>query len=180
MLSLNLSDKLSEYLNSDSVKKVAEKLKKDKKTLIIMLVGISGMLLIMLAPSAAKSQETQESNIVYDYNISDIQNELRILVESIKGAGEARVFITYESEKENVYAMNIDEKSDGSEVHFKSEYIITDDDSGLILKVMYPKVKGVAVVCKGGSDPVVKEKIYSVVSALFDISTNKISVADMA
>ena len=104
---MNLSDKLSELLNSDGGKKIIEKLKKDKKTLIIMLIGISGILLIMLAPSGTKSQENKESNIVYDYDIAGIQNEVRILIESIKGAGEAKVFITYENEKENVYAMNM-------------------------------------------------------------------------
>ena len=180
MLILNLSDKLSDMLRSENVSKAFDKLRRDKKTLIIILVGISGMLIIMLAPSGDKTEKSDEQSVVCNYDVGDVQNEVRCLIESIKGAGRAEVYITYESENETVYAMNVDEKSDGNDIHIKSEYIITDDESGLVLKVLHPKVRGVAVVCQGGNDPVVKEKIYSVISALFDISTNKISVADMA
>lgn len=178
-MKLNLSDKISELLRNRSVSKAFDKLKKDKKTLAIILVGLIGMLIIMSVPSDNKKHKAAENTVTYSYNTENIQNEVESLLESIKGAGETKVFITYESDMENVYAVNVDEKSDGSDAHYKSEYIITDDESGLILKVMYPKVRGVAVICKGGGDPIIKEKIYSVISALFDISTNKISVTDM-
>ena len=177
---MSLSDKFSELLKNESVSRILKKLSKDKKTLIILLCGIAGMIIIMLVPTDKNTEEADSWEVVSDYGYDDIQNEVKDLVESIKGAGEAKVFITYESDSENVYAVNTDEKSDGSEIHFKSEYVITDDETGIIIKVLYPKVRGVAVICKGGNDPVVKEKIYSVISALFDVSTNKISVADMA
>ena len=179
-MKLSFSDKFFALLKSESVSTTLEKFKKDKKILFIILIGIAGMFLIMLAPSDKKTEEYEAKSDTCDYySLEEIENELESLIESIKGAGEARVFITYESDRESVYAMNTDEKTDGSEVHFKNEYIITDEEKGLILKVLYPKVRGVAVICKGGNDPVVKEKIYSVISALFDISTKKISVADM-
>lgn len=177
---MSLSGRFLEFFRKESVVKALEKLKKDKKILIILLLGISGMAIIMLIPTKEETKNNTSQSIVRDYDNVNIEYEIKELIESIKGAGEARVYITYESDSENVYAVNTDEKSDGGEIHFKSEYVITDDETGIILKVLYPKVRGVAVVCKGGSDPVVKEKIYSVLSALFDISTNKISVADMA
>ena len=177
---MNLSDKFSGLLNSEGIKSALSKLKKDKKTLIILVVGILGMLFIMMSPSDVKGKKNNENSIDTTFTTQDMQEEIRILIESIKGAGETKVFITYESDGETVYAVNTDEKADGSDVHLKSEYIITDDENGLILKVLYPEVRGVAVICKGGNDPVVKEKIYSVISALFGISSNKISVADMA
>ena len=177
---MSLSDKFSDMLKSENVSRILKKLNKDKKTLIILLCGVAGMIIIMMAPTDKNNKEADSESVVCSYGYEDIQNEVKSLVESIKGAGEAKVFITYESDSENVYAVNTDEKSDGNEIHFKSEYVITDDETGIIIKVLYPKVRGVAVICKGGNDPVVKEKIYSVISALFDISTNKISVADMA
>ena len=44
------------------------------------------------------------------------------------------------------------------------------------IKSVYPEIKGVAVVCEGASDPVVREQIVSVITALFDISSKNISV----
>lgn len=176
---MNLSDKLSKLLNNENIGTFLEKLRKDKKTIFIILIGFLGMVLILFSPNDSEKKKAVDQVETVNYNSDNIQDEVEAMIESIKGAGKTKVYITYESDSEHVYAMNIDEKSDGSDLHYKSEYIITDDENGLILKVIYPKVRGVAVICEGGGDPLVKEKIYSVISALFDISTNKISVTDM-
>ncbi len=174
---MNLSDKI---FNKEIIKKIYVKLKSDKKTFLILFVGLAGMVVIMLAPSDKKYDKKDDESVVHNLSYQNIQNDVKDIIEAINGAGKTVVYITYESDSENVYAINTDEKTDGSDIHLKSEYVITDDESAVILKVKYPKVKGVAVICEGGKDPIVKEKIYSVISALFDISTNKISVADMA
>lgn len=176
---MNLSDKLSKLLNNENISTFLEKLRKDKKTIFIIMIGFLGMVLILFSPNDSEKKRAVDQVETVNYNSDNIQDEVEAMIESIKGAGKTKVYITYESDSEHVYAMNIDEKSDGSDLHYKSEYIITDDENGLILKVIYPKVRGVAVICEGGGDPLVKEKIYSVISALFDISTNKISVTDM-
>ena len=176
---MNLSDKWSDLLKNESVNKLLEKLKSDKKIALIVLVGFVGMILILFSPDDNKVEKNSNDYDQVNFYSDNIQSEVELMIESIKGAGKTKVYITYESDSEHVYVMNVDEKSDGTELHYKSEYIITDDETGLILKVIYPKVRGVAVICEGGGDPLVKEKIYSVISALFDISTNKISVTDM-
>ena len=176
---MNLSDELSKLLNNENISTFLEKLRKDKKTIFIIMIGFLGMVLILFSPNDSEKKKVVDQVETVNYNSDNIQDEVEAMIESIKGAGKTKVYITYESDSEHVYAMNIDEKSDGSDLHYKSEYIITDDENGLILKVIYPKVRGVAVICEGGGDPLVKEKIYSVISALFDISTNKISVTDM-
>lgn len=176
---MNLSDKLTGALKNENIRTILEKFKKDKRRIFIVLLGFLGMILILFSPGESKKEKNTENVDSVNYNSDNIQSDIEAMIESIKGAGKAKVYITYECDSEHVYAMNIDEKSDGSDLHYKSEYIITDDENGLILKVIYPKVRGVAVICEGGDDPLVKEKIYSVISALFDISTNKISVTDM-
>lgn len=147
--------------------------------MFIIFVGFVGMILILFSPNSEKADVDNNNSDHVNFNSDIIQSDVELMIESIKGAGKTKVYITYESDSEYVYAMNVDEKSNGSDLHYKSEYIITDDETGLILKVIYPKVRGVAIICEGGDDPFVKEKIYSVISALFDISINKISVTDM-
>ena len=65
----------------------------------------------------------------------------------------------------------------------EEKYIIVDTsqgESGLAIKIIYPKIRGVAVVCSGGDDPIVNSRIKSLVSALFDIGSNRISIARRA
>lgn len=160
-------------------KKLFDKLKKDKKSMLIILLGISGMLLILFSGTDTVNADATEETSAGVYSQENISAQVKKLISDINGAGKTEVVITYENDFETVYAVNTDEKYSGNDIHTDREYIITDDETGLILKVLYPKVRGVAVVCQGGDDPVVKQKIYSVLSALFDISSNKISVVDM-
>ena len=60
------------------------------------------------------------------------------------------------------------------------EYIVIDSDnneSGLLLKVMEPEIRGVAIVCEGADSAKVRQEIVSTVSAVLGISTNRISIA---
>ena len=177
---MNLTDNFSALFKSEKVAELVKKVKKDKKTLFIIGIGILGMLLIIIPSGAQENEDFNQDVKDIAYDCSYIENQVVTLIEGIKGAGKTRVLITYESDSESVYAVNTDEKSDGDSIQRKNDYIITDDERGLLLKVIYPRVRGVAVVCQGGNDPEVVGEIYSVISALFDISTNKISVAEMA
>ena len=173
-------------MNSKSLKELYTKLSKDKKTTLILIIGIVGILLIMLSGTNEKDKShmdraDDEMTIMSE---SELSERLEKLIESIDGAGKSRVMITFRSYCETVYAENT-EKSIGidGEKDTSDEYIIidgSDGETGLKLKIISPEVKGVAVICRGGNNPVIKEQIISVVSALFDISSNKISVAVMA
>ena len=50
----------------------------------------------------------------------------------------------------------------------------------LVLKTKEAKIRGVLVVCEGGENPLVCEKVLEAVCALLDIPSNKVSVAKMA
>lgn len=167
----------------NKIRPFISKLKSDKKAMLIILLGLSGMLLILFSSSSEEKREYEPVSTESSYNQNEIERNLTELIESIKGAGDTKVMITYETAEETVYATDEEEKSDDTDTNLKKEYIIIENDSGetgLKVKLVYPKVRGVAVICEGGGDPIVEEKIYSLISALFDISTNKISVAPMA
>lgn len=169
---------------SEKIRPVFEKLKKDKKALVIILLGLLGMLMILFSGSD-KNTDTDKSSVNENSTISqyEIKKDVTELIKSIKGAGETQVMITYECAEETVYATDTEEQAGENDVQLKKEHIIVENDSGetgLMITVIYPKVQGVAVICEGGDDPIVKEKIYSLISALFDINSNSISVASMA
>ena len=55
----------------------------------------------------------------------------------------------------------------------ESEYGRSKD---MLLSVKAPSVRGVIVVCDGGNNIIVKEKVTSAVSGVFGISTTRVSV----
>lgn len=103
-------------------------------------------------------------------------------VASMDGVGTCKVMITLEKSDENVYATNSESKRDADSGSSKEDYVLYDQDSGespLLLSAYLPNVQGVAVVCTGGDDPAVREKITTTVASLFGIPTNRISVSKL-
>lgn len=163
---------------SEKLSALTEKIMKDKKTLFIVAFAIAGMLLILFSDDSKDIKELSVSETASEFT-ENYEEELQKLISKIEGAGRVSVMITYESGEESVFASDKEESFRNGEQKIKSDYIIVDGEkgeTGLKIKSIYPEIKGVAVVCSGASDPVIKERIVSVVSALFDISTKNISI----
>lgn len=164
-------------MNSEKLTEFIVKLKKDKKTALIIFSAILGMLLILF--SGTPAEKTEKASESKTEEMIEWEEKLQKLLSSVEGAGRVKVMITYETSDEEVFAYNKDESFRENEEKFSSDYILVENngsETGLRLKTVYPEVKGVAVVCDGADDPVTKEQIISVISALFDISTKNISV----
>lgn len=169
--------------------KIKEKIKSflsgDRKRIkIIVAIGLIGMVLILaseMMSGGEKSKETKNESPVScsDYT-AELEDRLTNVISSIDGVGECKVMITLENTTESVYATNSEAKSDDGSRNQKDEYVIYDSSGGetpVLIKEYMPKVQGVTVVCSGGDDIVVKEKIIESVTSLFNISANRISVS---
>lgn len=146
------------------------KLKIDKQKLIIIGFALLGALLIMLGGIGFR--EDNSGNTAYtdvSYYTAYLENRIRELCTSVDGITDATVFLTLESSSERIY-------SDGG----SSDYLIISNGSGeeaVMMYEIYPRVRGIAVVCTGGELPRVRETITELLSAAFDLQTNKIRVA---
>ncbi|HOA34255.1 MAG: hypothetical protein GXY95_02135 [Clostridiales bacterium] len=174
--------------------KLFENLKKDKKALWIMLIGVAVMLIIMgteFVPGgkSKKKHSDAESPSIGDYE-SILEDKLTDLLASVSGAGRTKVMVTLDRTEEYVYIYDESKeeeiKGDGgtAKSSTKTSYIIIEDgkssgESGLKSVIIMPKVKGVAVVCEGGDIPSVKQQINEIVTSVFDIPSTKVSIAKM-
>ena len=157
--------------------------KSDKKIKVFIALGLIGMLLILLSealPEQGVKKRTEE--ISYTEYISSLENETKLLVEAIDGAGECRVMLTLKNTRESVYAKNSEEnKSDGSYSN-SYEYVLYKGQEGetpVLIKEYFPQVMGVAVVCSGADNIAVKEAVINSLSSVFDIPSSKISVSKL-
>lgn len=177
---------------NDLKKKIKQLAASENKTRFIMVIGIAGIVLIALSGigSGSKSSKQKEDSAVQKVDMSEteqfkekIKCELEDILKKIDGVGECSVMLSVEGTSEYVYAENIDRTQDtdsnGSSDKFSNETVIIDGDGGrqaLVKKVIRPNINGVVVVCGGGGDITVKERVIKAVSAALGLSYGRICV----
>ncbi len=156
----------------------------DKKRKIIIALGLVGVLLLLLSevlPTGVnkKAEEKQQSPSYSEY-VAKLETDTASLISTIDGVGRCQVMITLREGTENIYARNADEEIRDGSNSAKHEYVLYDGEQGeeaLLVKERFPPVQGVAVVCDGADNTVVRTCVVNTVSALFNVSVSKISVA---
>lgn len=149
----------------------------------IVIIGIIGIILILLSdmiPSSTTNSENKQIN--YQQYTKELEQNTKNIISSIEGVGKCNVMITLDETDENVYAMDTDEKNSSGSISSKNEYVFyekNNDDTPILIKQYFPKVKGIVVVCQGGDDVVVKEEVICAITSLFDIPSSKISVSKL-
>ncbi|MCM1285649.1 MAG: hypothetical protein NC213_02525 [Acetobacter sp.] len=155
----------------------------NKKVKIIMTIGAVGMILILISSfSGNENKKTEEVNNSLNYSEYTVQLEKKLtdIISNISGVGQCKVMITLENSSENVYATDSEFKNNDDTVNQKDEYVIYDSKNGetpVLIKEYFPQVMGVTVVCSGGDNIEIREKIIDAVTALFNISANRVSVS---
>lgn len=132
----------------------------DRARLIFIVVGLAAVLLIFLSSQFSENESKREftesiDTAVYCENLS---SQLAEMTESIEGAGETKILLTLES---------------------SFEYVYLDDDKTLT-KVLEPKIRGVAVACQGGDNPVVCEKVTQMLMTVLSLTSRDISVSKLS
>lgn len=142
--------------------------------IIIAAVAVGVMLIIYFSGFVGKKQQDVAPKSYGDY-CERMSAEVEELVSGIGGAGKTKVVINWESSVELILAEN---ESFGANSSTSAPQIITSGgaSSPIILKEIYPKALGVAVVCEGGGNAKVKVDIIMAVSTLLKIEPEKIIV----
>ncbi len=162
--------------------KFLEKLKENKKIAVIVLLGLVCVVLLVVSEFVSSTDEVKEqkqdaANIEYSY-AEEIEIKLTAMITNISGAGNAKVMVTLESSSESVFAQNRNTNDDKSE----SEYILIKSGSGqggMLLKIIAPEVRGVAVICEGASSATVRQEITDMITSVLDINSNRVCVIKM-
>lgn len=181
---------------------LAERLKKffsgDKKTRIIVAVGLLGMALILLSQLLSagdgRSGEVDASTaeFVSEQYIDDLEAKLTGLISGMEGVGQARVMVTLESGVEYVYAQEEKRNTDTSreeeaevsarvyeKENVEQKYILVDQNGKkqpLLKTELQPKVQGVVIVCEGADNVRVETNLIHVVTTALNISSSRVCV----
>ncbi len=170
---------------------------KDKYRNLIVVLGLVGIALIFI-PSFFKEDNDKkvvsvDSKISSEQYSTKLEQNLEAIVSSINGAGKARVLVTLENSTETVYATEEKKNKEASEDKTNGEttrrkesddcekkYIKIKDSEGtekaLAVTEIQPKIKGVIVVCSGGDDPLVQQRVINAVTTALNITSKRVCV----
>lgn len=155
---------------------------KGKRTVFLLLIGVVAGILLIFVGGDKNTESSSPPDISGQIEITNeyVRNlEVRVtqILSKMDGISDVSVIITADSCAETVYAQN--GRYDGGSLTEK-EYVIIDkgdSDEPIAVKLVYPKIRGVAVVCYGGSNPINQEKISKLLASLFDIAQNQVYVS---
>ncbi len=177
---------------------------KNKKNILILLVGILGLFFIFIS-SDKKSDSENIKNVDSKSNIDtstenyvkNLEEKVRSILEKVEGVGQANVMISLNNGIEYVYAGEEKKNSDKTEDigqndsvkvkksdNYEQKLILVDGPNGkrqpLVKTMIEPSIKGVLVVCTGGEDISVQDRVVEALTTVLGISSNKVSIIKLS
>ena len=125
--------------------------KKGGKSTALLLLAVLGAVLLLF--SMGRTEKSADDRLPDSATKRALEEELEGLILSMEGVSRVKVSISLESGNEYVY------------------------ENGKNTLILAGRVRGVAVVCDGGADAVVKGQIVTMLCALFDLPMKAVSVS---
>lgn len=142
----------------------------NKNKITVALLAVLGVLMIMISTLfGADTVNADEEYTDIGFYTEYLEKRICELCDSIYGVSEPKVFLTLDSSSEQIY------QTDG----ISDFLILTNNDGEYAVKLceIYPKVRGIAIVCGGGEIPRIQETVTDLLSAALGLPKNKIKVA---
>lgn len=138
----------------------------DKTKAVMLILAAAGILLLILGSIGPKQTDPEAGDV--QFYTEYLEKRLTKLCLAVDGIDEAAVFLTLDCSSEYVYS------SSASDV-----LILTggDGEEAVLLKEIYPRVRGVAVVCSGGDLPGIRKTVTELLAAALDLPSHRIKVA---
>lgn len=163
-----------------------------KKPKMLVIFGLAGILLIFLS-SLGGERETDEQllssgEISIEQYRETLEDDIADMVTDITGSRRVTVVVTLESGIKYSYADTREESSSdktekeaqSTDTELKEGYITVKSASGgeeaLLLTTEMPEIRGVAVVCEGGDNELINQKIMNTVTAALNITSKRVYI----
>lgn len=151
-----------------------------KRINLVVLIGLAGLLLLVCSewmPTKQEETPAQPVNVQDEQAYAlEMETRLEALLAQMEKVGRVKVMVTLENGEENVYATDSEKAADGTT---QTNHVLLGKE-GLLETIQTPQVLGVAVVCDGGDDAGVQNRISTLVAALTGVGVHHITVTKMA
>jgi stage III sporulation protein AG len=125
---------------------------KNKKMIVLCAVLIFGISFLVLTPDFDKKETTESETMQLSQYKENLEAELADICSSVEGVGKCRVIVTFSRGAENTYK------------------------GSALIESKPPKVMGVSIICRGADSSEVRSKLIEMMTSLFDVGSNRVSV----
>ena len=145
---------------------------KNGKGWIIILAGVLGIMLILFGGDTEKSDKKAEAEGEEDRFVeySDkIEAKILELCSKVEGVNNVSVAVSFENGFEYVYATDGDKTLTVGSGSSENAVQVTQKP---------PTISGIGIVCTGGGNPQIQQKLINLISSAFGIGSNRIYIAE--
>lgn len=151
-----------------------------KKQLILLPAAlIIGVILLIIGgrgdASAVSGKVSEENTSTTSECERRLEEKVRLICEKVSGVSDVSAMVTVETVFENIFAENVQIKISENSQETRKEFA-GSSESPIRIGERGARVRGVAVVCRGGDDPSIKLALTEMLSAVFGIPTSSVSV----
>lgn len=172
----------------NSFSTLIKKINLDKKTIVLLVIGFIMIIVLLISELDFETEKEDVKSDLSDEEYCDyLEDKIKHFIEKIDGAGETEVIITLDETTEYIYATDDRDvrknNSSSDDSTIEKDYVIIENennDVGLLIKTIEPKIRGVAISCEGGDDAKVQQQIYSTLEAILNIKTSSISISKLS
>lgn len=173
-------------------KLITKYISKIRSPKILIAAGAVGIALIYLStlftPKEAEPKKTSDVSVTAAEYCEQLENDICEMVRNITGSKKVTAVVTLESGirysyadiKEESVASTDKDETKSSDTQLKEGYITVKTADGgeqaLLITEQMPEVRGVAIVCEGGDNEIIKEKIESTVTAALNITSKRVYI----
>lgn len=173
---------------NDLIKKYTEKLKNPRVLIIIGIIGITLVFLSSFFETRPENKTIPDEFSAEEYK-EKLEKDIAKLVKSISGSRKVTVVITLESGINYQYADNLEESGESKidnintaeKSELKQNYITVKNADGseqaILISKQMPEIRGVAIVCEGGDNAALNEKIQNAVMSALNITSKRVFIA---
>ena len=155
----------------------------NKKILLFVLVATVGVALMLMGgdgekPEVSSEAEHNTSQQLQQYT-DQLKRDIRELCEQVGGVSDVTVAVSLECGFEYVYATDENNEMGINGNEASKKYITIgsgSSEAAVYITEKLPRIGGVGIVCRGGSNPDVIRRLTSLISAAYNIGSNKIYV----
>ena len=156
-------------MNGKLSKGALTKFKGSVKPWMIVAALMVGVAMLVLGGQEKKSEVKGEGGSELIAYSKEVEAKILELCSRVEGVKNVSVAVSFESGFEYVYATDGDKTLTVGSGSSESAVRVTEKP---------PTISGIGIVCTGGGDPRIQQKLINLISAAYGISSNKIYITE--
>lgn len=147
----------------------------------VIIAGIAAIALLFLSTVIPEggAQQPQDSSAEDAARVErELEQRLTDIISQIDGVTSPQVMVTLDRTSERVFAEEVKSSSSGDSLSSENSPALTGSKDALEKSVILPKVRGVAVVCGGAENMLVREKVVNTAARVLDIGVSQVYVTN--